>query len=145
VGRARLDRRAAEQHEQVLAAQSQMLGAGVGAGDAAMLQVIGAFDPELDPAALDLEVLGHGSRRQPVQLVPGGLRPVLLLGFIEAPLRHRDLSIAEVDLALFTQHPRKARWTLILRGWIVRPLGLRTTTAPAFDSIEIKPAYEVGE
>ena len=51
----------------------------------------------------------------------------------EAPLRHGDLSITAIYLALFAHHPRWARWLLILRGWIVRPLGLRTTTSAAFD------------
>ncbi len=60
-------------------------------------------------------------------------------------MRHGDLSITEIYLALFAHHPRWARWLLILRGWIVRPLGLKTTTAAAFDSVEIKPAYAVGE
>ncbi|WP_289296399.1 DUF2867 domain-containing protein [uncultured Reyranella sp.] len=63
----------------------------------------------------------------------------------EAPLRRSDLTITQIYLALFAHHPRWARWLLILRGWIVAPFGLRTTTAAAFDAIEIKPAYSVGE
>jgi len=63
----------------------------------------------------------------------------------EAPLRQTDLTVTEIYLALFAHHPRWARWLLVLRGWIVAPFGLRTTTASAFDSIEIKPAYVVGE
>lgn len=63
----------------------------------------------------------------------------------EAPLRRPDLTITEIYLALFAHHPWWARWLLVLRGWIVVPFGLRTTTASAFDSIEIKPAYAVGE
>lgn len=63
----------------------------------------------------------------------------------EAPLRQHDLTVTQIHLALFAHHPRWARWVLILRGWIVAPFGLRTTTASAFDSIEIKPAYSVGE
>ena len=47
--------------------------------------------------------------------------------------------------ALFAHHPRWVRWLLILRGWIVRPFGLRATTAADFDSIETKPAYAVGD
>lgn len=63
----------------------------------------------------------------------------------EAPLRHSDLTMPEIYLALFAHHPRWARWLLILRGWIVTPFGLRTTTASAFDSIEIKRTYAIGE
>jgi hypothetical protein len=63
----------------------------------------------------------------------------------EAPLRRPDLTITEIYLALFAHHPRWARWLLILRGWIVAPFGLRRSTASAFDTIEIKPAYAVGE
>jgi len=63
----------------------------------------------------------------------------------EAPLRHRDLTMPEIYLALFAQHPRWARWLLILRGWLVAPFGLRATTAAAFDCIEIKSTYAVGE
>lgn len=63
----------------------------------------------------------------------------------EAPLRHCDLTMPEIYLALFAHHPRWARWLLILRGWLVAPFGLRRTTAAAFDSIEIKSTYLVGE
>jgi hypothetical protein len=63
----------------------------------------------------------------------------------EAPLRQGDLAMHELYLALFAHHPRWARWLLILRGWIVAPFGLRTTTAADLDTIEIKPSYAVGE
>jgi hypothetical protein len=51
----------------------------------------------------------------------------------------------EIYLALFAHHPRWARWLLILRGWIVAPFGLRATTAADLDTVEIKPAYAVGD
>jgi hypothetical protein len=51
----------------------------------------------------------------------------------------------ELYLSLFAHHPRWIRRLLILRGWIVRPFGLRATTAADFDSIESKPAYAVGD
>jgi hypothetical protein len=63
----------------------------------------------------------------------------------EAPLAHSDLAMHELYLALFAHHPRWARWLLILRGRIVAPFGLRTTTAADLDTIEIKQAYAVGE
>jgi hypothetical protein len=63
----------------------------------------------------------------------------------EAPLQRTDLTVTQIYLALFAHHPRWARWLLILRGWMVAPFGLRRTTAAAFDTIEIKPAYAVGE
>ena len=49
----------------------------------------------------------------------------------------------ELYLSLFAHHPRWIRWLLILRGWIVRPFGLRATTAADF--VENKPAYAVGD
>jgi hypothetical protein len=63
----------------------------------------------------------------------------------EAPLRRGDLAMHEIHLALFAHRPRWARWLLILRGWIVAPFGLKATTAAELDSIEIKPAYAVGD
>src|SRR5260221_13517037 len=63
----------------------------------------------------------------------------------EAPLGRGDLAMHEIYLALFAHHPRWARRLLILRGWIVAPFGLKTTTAADLDDIEIKPAYAVGE
>ena len=63
----------------------------------------------------------------------------------EAPLRRGDLAMHEVYLALFAHHPRWARWLLVLRGWIVAPLGLKATTAADFDEIETKRTYAVGE
>jgi len=63
----------------------------------------------------------------------------------EAPLRRDDLAMTKIYLALFAHHPRWAKWLLVLRGWIVAPFGLRTTSAAELDSIEIKSAYTVGE
>jgi hypothetical protein len=63
----------------------------------------------------------------------------------EAPLRRDALSMTEIYLALFAHHPRWARLLLALRGRIVAPLGLRASTAADFDTIEIKPAYAIGE
>ncbi len=63
----------------------------------------------------------------------------------EAPLRRDDLAMTNLYLALFAHHPRWAKWLLVLRGWIVAPFGLRTTTAAELDTIEIKSAYAVGE
>lgn len=63
----------------------------------------------------------------------------------EAPLARDDLAMHEIYLALFAHHPRWARALLILRGWLVAPLGLRRTTAADLENIEIKSAYAVGE
>ncbi|MDP1753159.1 MAG: DUF2867 domain-containing protein [Reyranella sp.] len=63
----------------------------------------------------------------------------------EAPLRRGDLAMTTLYLALFAHHPRWAKWLLVLRGWVVAPFGLRTTSAAELDSIEIKPTYAVGE
>jgi hypothetical protein len=63
----------------------------------------------------------------------------------EAPLRRPGLAMHEIYLALFAHHPRWARALLIVRGWIVAPLGLRASKAADFDDIEIKPAYEIGD
>ena len=75
----------------------------------------------------------------------GDLRGFYHWDSYEAPLTRDDLAMHEIYLALFAHHPRWARALLILRGWIVAPLGLRRTTAAAFNSIEIKSAYAVGE
>ena len=63
----------------------------------------------------------------------------------EAPLRHDELAMTKLYLALFAHHPRWAKWLLVLRGWIVAPFGLKTTTAAELDAIEIRSAYAVGE
>jgi hypothetical protein len=63
----------------------------------------------------------------------------------EAPLRRDELAMHEIYLALFAHHPRWARRLLSLRGRIVAPFGLRASAAADFDSIEIKPAYAIGE
>jgi hypothetical protein len=63
----------------------------------------------------------------------------------EAPLLHPELAMHEIYLALFAHHPRWAKALLIVRGWIVAPLGLRASKAADFDDIKIKPAYEVGD
>jgi len=63
----------------------------------------------------------------------------------EAPLRRRELAMPEIYLALFAHHPGWAKALLIVRGWIVAPLGLRASTAADFDGIAIKPAYAIGE
>ena len=63
----------------------------------------------------------------------------------EAPLRRDDLAMTKLYLALFAHHPRWAKWLLVLRGWIVAPFGLRTTSAAELDTIEIKSSYAVGE
>jgi hypothetical protein len=64
---------------------------------------------------------------------------------LEAPLRHPGLSMVEIYLALFAHHPRWARSLLIVRGWLVGPFGLRRSTAADFQSMELKPAYAIGE
>jgi hypothetical protein len=51
----------------------------------------------------------------------------------------------EIYLALFAHHPRWAKRLLILRGRIVAVFGLKATTAADLDTIEVKPAYVVGE
>ena len=63
----------------------------------------------------------------------------------EAPLRHSELAMHEIYLALFAHHPRWAKALLIARGWIVAPLGLRRSTAADFGDIEIKSAYTIGQ
>ena len=60
-------------------------------------------------------------------------------------MRRRELAMPEIYLALFAHHPRWAKALLIVRGWIVGPLGLRASTAADFDGIEVKPAYAIGE
>jgi hypothetical protein len=63
----------------------------------------------------------------------------------EAPLRRPELAMHDIYLALFAHHPRWAKALLIVRGWIVAPLGLRASTVADFDDIEIKPAYAIGD
>ena len=84
-------------------------------------------------------------RTPPASAFLGDLRGFYCWDSYEAPLAHGDLAMHELYLALFGHHPRWARWLLILRGWIVRPFGLRATTAADFDEIETKPAYAVGD
>jgi len=84
-------------------------------------------------------------RTPPDSAFLGDLRSFYYWDSYEAPLVHSDLAMHELYLALFGHHPRWARWLLILRGWIVRPFGLRATTAADFDKIETKPAYAVGD
>jgi Protein of unknown function (DUF2867) len=83
-------------------------------------------------------------RTPPDSAFLGDLRRFHYWDSYEAPLARGDLAMHELYLALFGHHPRWARWLLILRGWIVRPFGLRATTAADFDATEIKPAYAVG-
>jgi hypothetical protein len=83
--------------------------------------------------------------RPPDSAFLGDLRSFYYWDSYEAPLAHGDLAMHELYLALFGHHPRWARWLLILRGWIVRPFGLRATTTADFDAIETKPAYAVGD
>jgi hypothetical protein len=63
----------------------------------------------------------------------------------DAPLRRDTLAMHEIYLALFAHHPRWAKRLLILRGRIVAVFGLKSSTAADLDTIEIKPAYVVGE
>ena len=63
----------------------------------------------------------------------------------EAPLRHGDLAMHEIYLALFAHPPNWFRQLLILRDRIVAPFGLRPSGAADRKPIEIKPAYAVGE
>src|SRR5262249_47597377 len=63
----------------------------------------------------------------------------------EAPLRQPGLAMHEIHHALFAHHPRWAKALLIVRGWMVAPFGLRTSTAADFDNTEIKPAYAIGD
>lgn len=84
-------------------------------------------------------------RTPPHSVFLGDLRTFYYWDSYEAPLARGDLAMPELYLSLFAHHPPWIRWLLILRGWIVRPLGLRATTAADFDSIENKPAYAVGD
>jgi hypothetical protein len=63
----------------------------------------------------------------------------------EAPLRRPELAMPEIYLALFAHHPRWAKALLIVRGWLVAPLGLRASTAADFADIEVMRAYAVGD
>jgi hypothetical protein len=63
----------------------------------------------------------------------------------EAPLRRPELAMQEIYLALFAHHPRWAKALLIVRGWMVAPLGLRASTAADFDDIELTRAYAIGD
>jgi hypothetical protein len=63
----------------------------------------------------------------------------------EAPLRRDTLTMHEIYLALFAHHPRWAKRLLILRGRIVAVFGLKASTAADLDTIEVKPAYAIGE
>jgi hypothetical protein len=81
----------------------------------------------------------------PASAFLGDLRGFYHWDSYEAPLRRGDLAMHEIYLALFAYHPRWARHLLILRGWLVAPFGLKTTTAAELDNIEIKPAYAVGD
>ncbi len=84
-------------------------------------------------------------RTPPDSAFLGDLRNFYYWDSYEVPLARGDLAMHELYLSLFAHHPRWIRWLLILRGWIVRPLGLRASTAADFDSIENKPAYAVGD
>ena len=84
-------------------------------------------------------------RTPPDSAFLGDLRSFYYWDSYEAPLVRGDLAMHELYLSLFAHHPRWIRRLLILRGWIVRPFGLRATTAADFDSIENKPAYAVGD
>jgi hypothetical protein len=84
-------------------------------------------------------------RTPPASAFLGDLRGFYYWDSYEAPLARGDLAMHELYLAMFAHHPRWARRLLILRGWIVAPFGLRTTTAADLDTIEIKPAYAVGD
>ena len=84
-------------------------------------------------------------RTPPDSAFLGDLRNFYYWDSYEAPLARGNLAIKELYLSLFAHHPRWIRRLLILRGWIVRPLGLRATSAADFDSIESKPAYAVGD
>lgn len=75
----------------------------------------------------------------------GDLRHFYYWDSYEAPLARGDLAMDELYLSLFAHHPGWIRRLLILRGWIVRPFGLRATTAADFASIETRPAYAVGD
>jgi hypothetical protein len=78
-------------------------------------------------------------RTPPDSVFLGDLRNFYYWDSYEAPLARGDLAMHELYLSLFAHHPRWIRRLLILRGWIVRPFGLRATTAADFNSIEHKP------
>jgi uncharacterized protein DUF2867 len=84
-------------------------------------------------------------RTPPDSAFLGDLRDFYYWDSYEAPLARGDLAMHELYLSLFAHHRCWIRRLLILRGWIVRPFGLRGTTAADFDSIEHKPAYAVGD
>jgi hypothetical protein len=84
-------------------------------------------------------------RTAPASAFLGDLEASYYWDSFEAPLRRGDLAMHELYLALFAHHPRWARRLLILRGWIVAPFGLKTSTAADFDNIEVKSSYRVGE
>jgi len=81
----------------------------------------------------------------PASAFLGDLRGFYHWDSYEAPLLRGDLAMHEIYLALFAHHPLWARWLLILRGWVVTPFGLRSTTPSDLGAIEIKPGYAVGE
>ena len=84
-------------------------------------------------------------RAPPNSAFLGDLRTFYYWDSYEAPLARGDLAMHKLYLSLFAHHPRWIRRLLILRGRIVRPFGLRATTAADFDSIENRPAYAVGD
>lgn len=83
-------------------------------------------------------------RTAPDSVFLGDLRRFYYWDSYEAPLALGDVAMPELYLALFGHHPRWAPWLLILRGWIVRPFGLRATTMADFEATDTRPAYAVG-